>query len=194
MGTGNLTELTDTDSVGVTAALLGICSELFIRNVLVVQVSPHTRRTIQEHDAARRIMFAARTDASLPKGYGSALLVLHDRKPFPSSPTEIAELASQVKDANFRIEVAEDGIHVFNRKIHRVAQNAMALFAELDVERDGPHAFYLGTELMKAEIAWRLGKRYAQDSPLDWGCAADRLDEDLTRLAEPGHTLRARKR
>jgi len=194
MGTGNLTELTDTDSVGVTAALLGICSELFIRNVLVVQVSPHTRRTIQEHDAARRIMFAARTDASLPKGYGSALLALHDRKPFPSSPTEIAELASHVKDANFRIEVAEDGIHVFNRKIHRVAQNAMALFTELDVERDGPHAFYLGTELMKAEIAWRLGKRYAQDSPLDWGCAADRFDEDLTRLAEPGHTLRARKR
>ena len=194
MGTGNLTELTDTDSVGVTAALLGICSELFIRNVLVVQVSPHTRRTIQEHDAARRIMFAARTDASLPKGYGSALLALHDRKPFPSSPTEIAELASQVKDANFRIEVAEDGIHVFNRKIHRVAQNAMALFAELGVEHDGAHAFYLGTELMKADFAWRLGKRYAQDSPLDWGCAADPPAEDLTRLAEPGHTLRARKR
>lgn len=114
-------------------------------------------------------MFAARTDASLPKGYGSALLALHDRKPFPSSPTEIAELASQVKDANFRIEVAEDGIHVFNRKIYRVAQNAMALLAELDVERDGPHAFYLGTELMKAEIAWRLGKRYAQDSPARLG-------------------------
>jgi dihydropteroate synthase-like protein len=194
MGTGNLTELTDADSVGVTAALLGICSELLIRNVLVVQVSPHTRRTIQEHDAARRLMFAARDDASLPKDYGSALLALHDRKPFPNSPREIVELASQVKDANFRIDVAEDGIHVFNRRIHRVAQNAMALFTELGVEHDGPHAFYLGTELMKAEIAWRLGKRYAQDSPLDWGCAADRPDEDLTRLAEPGHTLRARGR
>ncbi len=194
MGTGNLTELTDVDSVGLTAALLGICSELFIRNVLVVQVSPHTRRTVQEHDAARRLMFAARDDASLPKGYGSALLALHDKKPFPNSPGEIAELASQVKDANFRIEVAEDGIHVFNRRIHRVAQDAMALFAELGVEHDGAHAFYLGTELMKAEIAWRLGKRYAQDSPLDWGSAADPPVEDLTRLAEPGHTLRARKR
>src|SRR5262249_16892646 len=32
MGTGNLTELTDADSGGVTAALLGICSELSIRN------------------------------------------------------------------------------------------------------------------------------------------------------------------
>jgi dihydropteroate synthase-like protein len=194
MGTGNLTELTDVDSVGVTAALLGICSELFIRNVLVVQVSPHTRRTIQEHDAARRLMFAAREDASLPRGYGSALLALHDQKPFPNSRGEIAELASQVKDANFRIEVAEDGIHVFNRKIHRVARDAMALFNELGVEQDGPHAFYLGTELMKAEIAWRLGKRYAQDSPLDWACAADPPGEDLTRLAEAGHTLRARKR
>ena len=28
MGTGNLTELTDADSGGVTAALMGICSEL----------------------------------------------------------------------------------------------------------------------------------------------------------------------
>ncbi|MBV9635876.1 MAG: dihydropteroate synthase, partial [Methylobacteriaceae bacterium] len=40
MGTGNLTELTDADSGGVTASLIGICSELHIRNVLVVQVSP----------------------------------------------------------------------------------------------------------------------------------------------------------
>jgi dihydropteroate synthase len=189
-----LTELTDADSIGVTAALLGICSELFIRNLLVVQVSPHTRRTIQEHDAARRIMFAARKDASLPKDYGSALLALHDRKPFPNSPNEIVELAAQVKDANFRIEVGEDGIHVFNRKGHHVAHDAMSLFTELGVEQDGPHAFYLGTELMKAEIAWRLGKRYAQDSALNWGCAVDSPAEDLTRMAEAGHTLRARKR
>jgi dihydropteroate synthase-like protein len=194
MGTGNLTELTDADSGGVTAALLGICSELFIRNLLVVQVSPHTRRTIQEHDAARRMMLAAREDESLPKDYGGALLALHDRKPFPNTPNEIGELAVQVKDANFRIEVAEDGIHVYNRDGHRVAQDAMSLFAGLGVDNDGPHAFYLGTELMKAEIAWRLGKRYAQDSPLDWGCAVDRPAEDLMRLAAAGHTLHAAKR
>jgi dihydropteroate synthase-like protein len=194
MGTGNLTELTDADSVGMTAALLGICSELFIRNLLVVQVSPHTRRTIQEHDAARRIMFAARAETSLPKDYGRALLSLHDRKPFPSTSGEIGELAAQVKDTNFRIEVAEDGIHVYNREGHRVAQDAMSLFAALGVDSDGAHAFYLGTELMKAEIAWRLGKRYAQDSPLDWGCAVDRPAGDLTRLTQAGHTLRAKKR
>jgi dihydropteroate synthase-like protein len=192
MGTGNLTELTDADSGGVTAALLGVCSELSIRNVLVVQVSPHTRRTMQEHDAARRMMFAAREDRSLPQDYGGALLQLHDRAPFPSTPEDIAELAAQVRDANFRIEIAEDGIHVYNRDGHHVAQDAFTLFPKLGLERDAPHAFYLGAELMKAEIAWRLGKRYAQDEPLAWGAAVDRLADDLTRLRTAGHTLRAR--
>jgi dihydropteroate synthase len=192
MGTGNLTELTDADSGGITAALLGVCSELLIRNVLVVQVSPHTRRTIQEHDAARRMMFSAREDRSLPQDYGGALVQLHDRAPFPSAPQDIAELAAQVRDANFRIETAEDGIHVYNRDGHYVAQDAFSLFPKLGLERDAPHAFYLGAELMKAEIAWRLGKRYVQDEPLAWGCAVDRLAEDLTRLRAAGHTLRGR--
>jgi dihydropteroate synthase-like protein len=191
MGTGNLTELTDADSGGITMALLGICSELAIRNVLVVQVSPHTRRTIEEHDAARRILFAARADASLPKDYGRMLLQLHDRDPFASTAGEVLELAAQVKDANFRIETAPDGIHLYNRDGHHVAQDAFALFPKLGITGDAPHAFYLGAELMKAEIAWRLGKRYVQDEPLDWGVAVDRLPEDLTRTREAGHTLRA---
>jgi len=191
MGTGNLTELTDADSGGMTAALLGICSELTIRNVLVVQVSPHTRRTLQEHDAARRIMFAARDDHSLPQGYGGALLQLHDRKPFPNSPEEIAELAAQVKDGNFRIETAEDGVHIYTRGMHHVTQDVFSLFPALGITNDGPHAFYLGAELSKAEIAWRLGKRYIQDEPLDWGSAVDRIVEDMARLRERGHTLRA---
>jgi dihydropteroate synthase-like protein len=193
MGTGNLTELTDADSGGVTAALLGICSELHIRNVLVVQVSPHTRRTIQEHDAARRMMFAARADDSLPKDYCGALVQLHDRSPFPNSPRDIAELAALVRDANFRIETAADGIHVYSRAGHHVARDAFSLFPRLGIERAAPHAFYLGAELMKAEIAWRLGKRYTQDEPLDWGCAVDRQTEDITRLRAVGHTLRSGK-
>jgi dihydropteroate synthase-like protein len=191
MGTGNLTELTDADSGGMTAALLGICSELAIRNILVVQVSPHTRRTLQEHDAARRIMFAARDDHSLPQGYGGALLQLHDRKPFPNSPEEIAELAARVKDGNFRIETAEDGVHIYTRGMHHVTQDVFSLFPALGIANDGPHAFYLGAELSKAEIAWRLGKRYIQDEPLDWGCAVERVVEDMTRLRVRGHTLRA---
>jgi dihydropteroate synthase-like protein len=190
MGTGNLTELTEADSGGITALLAGFCSELDIRNVLVVHVSPHTRRTIEEHDAARRLMFAARADGALPKGYGAGLLQLHDLAPYPSSVQEITELAKGVKDANFRIATAEDGIHIFNRDGHYVATDALALFPKLGVERDGAHAFYLGSELAKAEIAYALGKRYVQDEPLDWGCGTDKPEEDLDRLREAGHTLR----
>jgi dihydropteroate synthase-like protein len=190
MGTSNLTELTEADSGGVAAVLVGLCSELDIRNVLTVQVSPHTRRTIEEHDTARRLMFAAATDGALPKGYDAGLLALHDLAPYPSSAQEIAGIAEEVRDANFRIMTAEDGIHVFNRDGHQVSRDALSFFPKLGVEVDGAHAFYLGAELAKAEIAFALGKRYTQDEPLDWGCAVDVLEEDKDRLREAGHTLR----
>jgi dihydropteroate synthase-like protein len=190
MGTGNLTELTEVDSGGMTGALLGLCSELDIRNVLTVQVSRHTRRTIEEHDAARRLMFAARADGALPKGYGAGLLQLHDRAPYPATPGEIAEVAAEVRDLNFRIATAEDGIHVFNRDGHHVARDAFSLFPKLGVAADGAHAFYLGAELAKAEIAFALGKRYAQDEALDWGVGADQPEEERDRLRAAGHTLR----
>lgn len=193
MGTGNLTELTEADTTGITATLLGICSELDIGAVLVVQVSPHTRRTIEEHDLARRIMYAAKRDGGLPKGYSGALSGLHDRRPYANTPAGIAEAAAQVKDKNYRIEVAEDGVHIYNRDVHAVGRDALEFFPQLGVETDGGHAFYLGTELMKAELAHALGKRYAQDEPLDFGVATPRGAEDLTRLRDAGHTLATRR-
>jgi dihydropteroate synthase-like protein len=194
MGTGNLTELTDADSQGVTAMLLGICSELDIGNVLVVQVSPHTRRTVQEHDAARRLMYRAKQDQSLPKGYGGGLLSLHDLRPYPQSDQEVAELAKSIRDLNYRIAVTEGGVHIYNREGHHASRDPFALFPKLDVEKDGSHAFYLGYELAKAELAMQLGKRYAQDNPLKWGVAADEKSEDLTRHAPTGATLKAAKK
>lgn len=193
MGTGNLTELTDADTSGITAVLAGICSELSIRNVLVVNVSPHTIRTVEEHDAARRIMFAAKRDAALPRGYHAGLLQAHDRKPYPATRADIEALAADVRDMNFRIFTSPEGIHIFNKAGHHVAQDAFALFPKLGVEADGAHAFYLGAELMKAETAWRLGKRYVQDEPLAWGVAAALPEEDRTRLKEAGHTLQGKK-
>jgi len=194
MGTGNLTELTDADTTGITAMLLGIASELEIRHVLVVQVSPHTRRTVEEHDLARRIMYASRADHDLPKDYADGLLTVHARRPFPQTPDEIASAAREVRDKNFRIEIAEDGIHVYNRDGHHVAQDAFELFPKLGVDNDGAHAFYLGAELAKAEIAFKLAKRYAQDEPLDWGVAVDAADEDKTGLKAAGHTLIAKRK
>jgi len=192
MGTGNLTELTEADTSGITAVLLGICSELNIRNVLTVQVSPHTRRTLEEHDAARRLMFAARDDQALPKEYGAGLLQIHDLAPFNAAPDDITAIAEQVRDKNFRIETAEDGIHIYARGFHRIERDAFELFPDLHVEQDGAHAFYLGAELTKAEIAFRLGKRYIQDEPLDFGVAAPRQEADRLRLKKAGTTLKHR--
>ncbi len=195
MGIGNLTELTGADTTGITATLMGVASELSIRNVLVVQVSPHARRAVQEVDLARRIMFAAREENSLPIGLHDGLLCLHDRRPFPHSSEEIAELASMIRDPSFRVQVSEEGIHVFNRDGLYLDKDPFNLFPHLGVENDGSHAFYLGVELARAQIAWQLGKGYSQDEELDWGRAADpvRPPDDLSRYAAPGHTLVAKQ-
>ncbi len=60
-----------------------------------------------------------------------------------------------------------------------------------DLENDGGHAFYLGVELARAEIAWQLGKRYTQDQALMWGCATDQteLTVDLHTFKPAGTTL-----
>jgi len=189
MGTGNLTELTDADTTGITAVLMGIVSELDIAGVLIVQVSPHTRRTVQEHDLARRIMHAAKTDSELPRNYHDGLLALHARRPFPNTPDEIAASATEVRDRNYRIEAAADGLHIYNKHGHHRGTDPFALYPNLGVADDASHAFYLGVELARAEVAWMLGKRYAQDGPLDWGVAADPPADDPVRL-ERAHGLR----
>ncbi|WP_372395785.1 DUF6513 domain-containing protein [Azospirillum sp. HJ39] len=173
MGIGNVTELTDADTPGVTAVLMGVVSELRIANVLAVQVSPHCRRAIREFDAARRQFFAAREARSMPRGFGSGLLCLRDRRPFVRSAEQIAETATQIRDPNYRIEVSAEGIHLYNRAGHHLATDPFDLFPRLDPGTDAGHAFYLGVELARAQIAWQLGKRYAQDSALRWGVATD---------------------
>ncbi|HTP83716.1 MAG TPA: DUF6513 domain-containing protein [Alphaproteobacteria bacterium] len=193
MGIGNLTELTDADTTGLNALLFGTVAELEITDVLAVQVSPHCRTAIREADRARRIMHAAKTLQRLPAGIDEGLMALRARKPFAVDAAEIADTASRIRDGNFRIELAEDGIHVYNRALHRVGQTAMELYPALGVEADGAHAFYLGVELARAEIAWRLGKRYVQDEALAWGCAIEAPPEPLAHRA-PGPTLEARRK
>ena len=42
-------------------------------------------------------------------------------------------------------------------------------YPDLKVENDASHAFYLGVELARAQIAYQLKKRYVQDEALNWG-------------------------
>ncbi|MGA8008827.1 MAG: DUF6513 domain-containing protein, partial [Thiomonas sp.] len=56
MGVGNISELTDADTAGMHALLLGVMAELDIGALLTTQVSPHCRSAVREIDAARRMM------------------------------------------------------------------------------------------------------------------------------------------
>jgi dihydropteroate synthase len=193
VGIGNLTELTEADTCGINALLFGMISELRASAVLTTQVSPHCRSAVREADLARRIMYRAREDNSLPKQLHGGLTGLHERKPFPYDSREIHEAAEAVKDANFRIQVNADGIHVYNRHIHRISSDPFDLYPQLSVENDAGHAFYLGVELARAEIALQLGKRYTQDQPLNWGAALPAVEEDLEHYTKVATTKKQKR-
>lgn len=169
MGVGNLTELTDADTTGINALLFGIIAELGINAVLTTAVSAHAVNAVAEADMARRVMHAAKQDNRLPRSYSNALLGLHDRKPFPYSQQEIMAFAEMIKDANYRIQVAEQGVFIYNRDGVHCDIDPFRLYPHLNVQDDASHAFYLGVELARAQIAWQLKKRYIQDEELQWG-------------------------
>lgn len=170
MGIGNLTELTDADTTGINALLFGMIAELGLNAVLTTAVSPHACNAVAEADIARRMMYAAAAEKRLPRDYSNGLLGLHDRRPFSYTASEIAELAAQVKDPSFRIQVSEEGVHVYNRDGIFKDIDPFRLYPHLGVDDDASHAFYLGVELARAQIAWQLKKRYSQDEELQWGC------------------------
>ncbi|MES2501409.1 MAG: DUF6513 domain-containing protein [Pseudomonadota bacterium] len=178
MGIGNLTELTDADTTGINAILFGLISELNIQAVLATSVSPHAVNAIAEADNARRVMYRAKLDDRLPRGYSNGLLGLHDRKPFPYNAAEVAEFATQIKDPSFRIMVSESGVHVYNRDGLLQDIDPFAFYPNLGVQDDASHAFYLGVELARAQIAWQLKKRYVQDEALDWGVSSALVSVD----------------
>ena len=125
----------------------------------------------------------------LPKGYSGGLATTHERKPFPDTAAEIAELASAIKDPSYRIQVSDVGMHLYNRDGLFTGKDPFELYPHIRVDGDEGHAFYLGVELARAQIAWQLGKRYTQDSELDWGAAVRRRAEDLRSFKSAGTTL-----
>ena len=180
MGVGNLTELTDVDSAGINALLLGFCQELGVRSVLTTQVINWTRTCVKECDAARRLMHFAVTHRMLPKHLSGQLLMLRDQQIDGPTPQDVAELAQQLRDPNYRIFAAAGEVHAVAAGIHLHDADPFELFERLQSagpagaapkNLDPAHAFYLGYEMCKAALALTLGKNYRQDEALDWGLA-----------------------
>jgi dihydropteroate synthase-like protein len=169
MGTGNLTELTDADSSGITAAIAGVVAELGIEYVLTTEVIPWARGAVKEMDIARRLMHYACIHKVLPKHLEDGLITVKD-PPFETfRESELREMQKKVRDRNYRIFTDREFIYVFNNRIFVKGSDPRALFGRLDLDRDGSQAFYMGRELERAALALMLGKRYIQEEDLRWG-------------------------
>jgi dihydropteroate synthase len=168
MGIGNLTELTEADTTGVTALLIGFCQEVGIRAVLSTEVIGWARGAVRETVLAAQIMHMAQRQARPPKHIDSGLLTSRDESMRAPSEQELRAMQSQVSDPNYRLFADADWLYAFNGDRFVRAANLFVVFDQLDVVEPS-HAFYLGKELMKATIARGLRKSYRQEGPLDWG-------------------------
>ena len=158
MGVGNLTELTDVDSAGVNTLLIGFCQELAIRSVLTTEVINWARTSVKEIDLARRLMYHAVSRRTLPKNLDPRLIMLRDPKAPRFGPDALAEMASRIKDNNWRL-FAEDGMIVGMNGDHFLADSDPFLLFEKMGVTVASHAFYLGYEMMKAKTSLSLGSR-----------------------------------
>jgi dihydropteroate synthase-like protein len=79
-GVGNVTELLDTDSVGVNALLAGIAMELGACILFTPEESGKTHGSVYELAIASKMMFLAKNRTSIPKDLGINLLLFKDKK------------------------------------------------------------------------------------------------------------------
>ncbi len=185
MGIANLTELTEADTTGITALLLGYCQEQGIRWVLTTEEIPWARGAVRETDIARRLMHYAVSRKSLPKHVDGRLLTVKDARASVYSEAQLRAMQAQISDRDYRIFSDGERLHVFNAERFISGVEIAEIFAQLDVEEPS-HAFYLGRELTKARLALQLGKSYRQEGELQWGyLTAPDADENHASPGSP---------
>ncbi|MBN2318939.1 MAG: PTS mannitol transporter subunit IIABC [Acidobacteria bacterium] len=168
LGSGNLTELTDADTTGMSAVMAGVVTELEIDYVLTTEVISWARGAVREFDVARRLMHYACHHRILPKHLDDGLITIKD-PPFEAfSEEELRGMQEKVRDRNYRIFIDRDSVYVFNNKIFIRDNDVQSIFNHLNI-RNAAEAFYLGRELQKASLALKLGKKYEQEEDLRWG-------------------------
>ena len=182
-GIGNVTELLDTDSVGVNSLLSGIAMELGASVLFTPEESGKTIGSVKELAVSSKMMFLSKKRGSIPKDLGINLLVFKDKRKgdFINEEVDVPVFegaASQkfVRDpaGSFKILVEDDhikAVHYLRTKPQIAVTGKTAREVYDEIIRRGliskmEHGVYLGVELEKAEIAMKLGKNYVQDFPL----------------------------
>jgi hypothetical protein len=147
---------------------MGIAQELALAFVLTTEVAPWASGSIRELDIARRLMYYAVTEGVPPKRLEERLLTVKDSRRLRAQPDTLREMQAALTDPNFRIFIDDSQIYAFNADVFVVGNDIEAIFTQLGID-EASHAFYLGQEFTKAQLALQLGKNYRQDQPLQWG-------------------------
>jgi dihydropteroate synthase-like protein len=168
MGAHHLSEMTDADTTGINALLAGIAQELDLAFVLTTEVATWARGSVRELDIARRLMYYALREGIPPKRLDDRLLTVKESRLRTLDADELREMQAALTDPNVRIFIDGRQIYAFNADHFVAGTDGQAIFQALGIE-DAGHAFYLGQEFSKAELALQLGKNYTQDRPLWWG-------------------------
>ncbi len=173
-GVGNVTELMDADSIGVNAVLAGMAMELNASILFTPQYSAKTRGSIYELKIATQMMLLSREGGTPPKDLGLDLLVIKEKRHRASeikikinkSVKAKPHKAQQDPKGFFSIDLKNGKIIATQGDMSIIGTSAKAVFdtiSDLGLVSLIDHAAYLGRELMKAELALRFGRSYAQD-------------------------------
>jgi dihydropteroate synthase-like protein len=181
MGVGNVSELTDADSIGLNAALAGVAMECGVSLLFTTEASPKTKGCVRELKTASQMMFLSRKRKTVPKDLGIDLLFLKDKRGIEETPKyDLMEVTAKKGDftadpmGSFSIGIEENkirAIHLRNNEADTVVVGESAIdicdtILRLGLISELSHASYLGRELQKAEIGLRSGKKYIQDDSL----------------------------
>lgn len=186
MGVGNVTELSDVDSIGLNALLAFIGVEIGVELFLTTEVSIKTRGCVSELKQAIELAILARDTRKPPKDFSINMLYLKSKKRVirpHSAPLESLTVTEPYKPqldprGYFKIWVDhEQGFIILQYYDYASAEPKLEikgtepsamLKALLDkgIVSRVDHAFYLGCELAKARIALKTGKEYEQDRDL----------------------------
>lgn len=189
-GVGNVTELTDADSIGVNALLATIASEIGVSLLFTTEGSDKTRGSVRELVKAAKMAFLAKRRKSAPKDLGLDLLILKDKRFYEEPYDRGIEKTTRTAVVKKVRESAADPLGCFKIVLDRekgmitaihyrkgakepdvIIKGRTAAEVQSRIVDEGlmytlDHAMCIGNELCKAEIALRTGKGYVQDVPL----------------------------
>ena len=175
-GAGNVIELLDADSVGMTGLLAAMAHETGASVIFCSEHSDKTWGCIAEMRRATEMMYLMR-DHPYPKDLGIDLLRIKEKRrrrepPLTYNTIQDAEpMPDEITydpQGNFRIGI-EDEYIIAVRGGYAVRGRRWQDIIYTLLKEEGisllDHAAYLGSELFKAELALRYGRSYEQDGP-----------------------------